>query len=151
MERLLAELVGNTESYSQFGVVTGQVIARTLHLCIVDKGPGIAQHLRDNCPQYQSLTDSEAIFESLKKGVTSGRGMGYGLWQTFEVLKRNQGIFIIRSGNQIIDALSGKSYTTALTWFGTSIELRYNLDNRVNFEEIITLQDNNGVEDDFGL
>tara|TARA_Y100000590_G_scaffold470669_1_gene667617 strand:+ start:12099 stop:12902 length:804 start_codon:yes stop_codon:yes gene_type:complete len=150
IDRLVAELITNIEMYAEYGVVVGQVISRVLHLAFVDRGPGIATHLKKSNSKYSSFSDGSLILESLKKGVTSGQGKGFGLWQTHEVLSRNNGLLKIRSGNQIVDCLTGKCYKAEYPWFGTSIELRYNLDNPVCFNEILGNQ-NNEVGNEFGF
>jgi len=150
IERLLAELVTNVEMYADFGVVVGQVISRVLHLVVVDKGPGIVSHLR-GAGMFSGLTDDKVILESLKKGVTSGRGRGFGLWQTHEVLKKNGGVLLIRSENQLVDGVSNTCYNASSSWLGTSVELRYNLDKPVDFNEILGIQDANGVSNEFGF
>lgn len=151
VERLLSELITNVEMYAEYGVVVGQVINRVFHLVVVDKGPGIATHLKSKLSQYANMSNQDIILESLKKGVTSGRGRGFGLWQTHEVLKRNQGILIIRSENQIVDCISGNCYVADSPWVGTSIELRYNLDKPVDFDDILGIQNLGGVSDEFGF
>lgn len=152
IDRLLSELITNVEMHANYdGIVVGQVIQRTLHLAIVDRGPGITNHLKEKLPEMADKTDDYVLKQSLKKGVTSGGGKGYGLWQTFEVLARNQGTFIIRTGNQVLDGLTATCHNTNFTWIGTSIDLRYNLDRAVNFDEILALQNSNEVSNEFGF
>ena len=152
IERLLSELITNVEMYADGnGVVVGQVIDRVLQLSIVDTGPGITRHLKENLPEMSDKDDDYILKESLKKGVTSGRGRGYGLWQTSEVLIRNNGSLIIRTGNQVLNGLTVNCIRTNFTWIGTSIDLRYNLDRAVNFDEILALQNANEVSNEFGF
>lgn len=151
IERLLSELITNVDVYADFGVVVGQVISRVLHLAIVDTGPGIASDLKAKVPAYINMSNKDVILESLKKGVTSGQGKGFGLWQTNEVLKRNNGILLIRSEDQIINVVSRDYCTTSNLWNGTSIELRYDLDTPVDFNDILDIQNQNGVNDEFGF
>lgn len=150
IDRLLAELITNVEMYASFGVVVGQVINRVLHLAIVDRGPGIATQLR-TASQYSHLTELDAILESLKKDVTSGRGRGFGLWQTYEVISRNQGSLLVRTENHIVDGVNKVGYPAITPWLGTSIELRYNLDKPVDFGDILALQNPSGATYDFGF
>lgn len=150
IERLVSELITNTEMYAIHGVVVGQVIARTLHLAFVDFGPGIAKQLKTSS-EYSGLSDDEALVTALKKGVTSGQGKGFGLWQTQEVLKKNNGLLKIRTGNRVLDGLTGDFFLSHYIWLGTSVELRYNLDNPIDFSSLIVDQDSVGAADEFGF
>jgi hypothetical protein len=151
IDRLLSELITNVEMYARFGVVVGQVINGDLHLAVVDRGPGIVTHLKASNSKFASMSDADVLKASLEKGVTSGRGMGFGLWQTREVLRRNRGTLLIRTENHIVDGISGRYCTANHSWFGTSIDIRYSLNRPVNFGKILILQNSIGVSNEFGF
>jgi hypothetical protein len=80
----------------------------TIDVVIVDSGMGIQKSLNRAFPRYNEL---KCLEECIKFGVTCGDGRGHGLYFISELLKRNEGEFMILSGFTHLKIKNGKITT----------------------------------------
>jgi hypothetical protein len=81
---------------------------------VCDSGSGIPSTLRGSMTSITS--DTEALAESIKEGITRDKriGQGNGLFGSFQVCTGSGGVFRIRSGYAFLDA-KGSNLTTTST------------------------------------
>ncbi len=117
------EILDNVVTHS--GKKCGMVISRfvsehnRIQILVADDGIGIQKSLKEN-ELYKDISEEEALSKCLQDRVTDGKGMGYGLYSTF-CLIRNAGIRIeIHSGRHILVSDGMKEIVKeAPLWQGT--------------------------------
>lgn len=140
----LFEVLDNTLNHSsedfKYGVGSGFSCAQffpknqEVRIIIADTGQGIYSALTKHpMSKFKDLSEGEAVLRSVDKGVTNSEGMGFGLWATAEMMRKNKGDFIIHSGNY---QLNNFELHKVPYWQGTYTFLRINTDVSVNYEEI---------------
>lgn len=72
-----------------------------IRLIICDTGIGIHKSLTSNS-KYQNISEQETLNLCIKKGVTDGEGIGFGLFASSEFIKENAGEMLIYSGNNFL-------------------------------------------------
>ncbi len=101
--------------------------AKEIEFIISDCGIGIPYSLREGLAN--SWSDSRALEESVKEGVTSGAGQGNGLFGSIQIAAESGGAFSINSGSAYL-MLSRDGRTKISTgptvWPGTSIDCSIN-------------------------
>ncbi|WP_304518133.1 ATP-binding protein [Cecembia rubra] len=140
----LFEVLDNALNHSseefKYGVGSGFSCAQffpknqEVRIIIADTGQGIYSALTKHPKsKFKNLSEGEAVLRSVDKGVTNSEGMGFGLWATAEMMKKNKGDFIIHSGNY---QLNNFELHKVPFWQGTYTFLRINTNVPVNYEEI---------------
>lgn len=141
----LYEVLDNTLNHSseefKYGVGSGFSCAQffpknlEVRIIIADTGQGIYSALTKHPnSKFKYLTKGEAVLRSIDKRVTNSEGMGFGLWATAEMMKKNQGDFIVHSGNF---QLNNFELHHVPYWQGTFTFLRINANIPVNYKEIL--------------
>jgi hypothetical protein len=117
---------------------------RQVELTIVDRGIGIPNGLRRN-PEWQHLSDREALLKGLEIGVTGavaptpgyGARRGYGLWEVSELVAVNGGRLHVRCGNYSLIQEGGvppRVEGVADGWPGTIVVVSFDLDGSFDLE-----------------
>lgn len=135
------EILDNVLIHS--GKKTGTVIMHyepsksSVRILVVDDGMGILRSLSEN-EAYKDLSESEAIRLCLKNKVTDGKGMGYGLYSTFCLIK-NAGIQMeIHSGQHILHTDGDKeTIFDAPLWQGTIVYFELHTDKEIDPNSIL--------------
>lgn len=113
LQYLFLELMNNVADHSH-SEVGGYVMTqyyptnKKVQFVVADRGVAFLENMRLNFSHICS--EEDAIFEALKKGVTSTRAKmydkernaGYGLYAMFEILKMTGGSFVIISNNTLV-------------------------------------------------
>lgn len=140
----LYEVLDNTLNHSsesfRYGEGSGFACAqffpssREVRIIISDNGQGIHRALTTHPDsKFKNLSEGEAVLRSVEKGVTNSRGMGFGLWATAEMMKKNKGDLIIHSGEF---QLNDFKVIRVPNWQGTYTFLRINTDIPVHHQDI---------------
>jgi len=97
-----------------------------IRLIICDTGIGIHKSLTSNS-KYQNISEQETLNLCIKKGVTDGEGIGFGLFASSEFIKENAGEMLIYSGNNFLKN-SKKEFEIFKSnfWQGTIVFLQIN-------------------------
>lgn len=143
----LWEVLDNTLNHSgegfAYGAGKGQVCAQyfpnreEVRIMIADTGIGIHEALTTHPKsQYKHFSEEEAVLNCINRGVTNSEGMGFGLWATSEMIKKNQGEFIIHSGNHHLYCGNSQTIQRLSKWQGTFTYLRLNTNVPVYHQEI---------------
>lgn len=128
----LGEIMDNTLTHS--GLASGWVSAQfyprkeEIMLTICDYGAGIHHSLTSQPgTKYPDLTESEALDLCIKRGVTNGKGLGFGLFATSQFILKNSGELLLYSGNHYLTARDGNyDIRTGSYWKGTVVSLKIN-------------------------
>jgi hypothetical protein len=140
----LYEVLDNTLNHSspmfQYGIGTGFSCAQffpksqEVRIMVADTGQGIHSALTNHPKsKFKGLSEGESVLRSIDKGVTNSSGMGFGLWATAEMMKKNRGDFIIYSGKY---QLNNFELRKVPYWQGTFTYLRINTNVSVDYREI---------------
>jgi anti-sigma regulatory factor (Ser/Thr protein kinase) len=111
---------------------------REIRLIVLDTGIGIHKALTEYPgSKYPDLTENEAVARCIEKGVTSGNGMGFGLWATSQFIRENGGEMLIYSGNHFLNChVKEPKVQQGALWGGTMTFLRINTDVPVDHKVI---------------
>jgi hypothetical protein len=154
LEFCLWELIDNTLNHSveggTLGSGTGFVSVqyypqnKEIRLIISDSGCGIHTALTKHPDsKYKHFSESDSMFNCIKKGVTNGTGMGFGLWATAKFVELNKGHLLIHSGAKQLNANLNVEVSDASNWQGTYTFLKINTDVYVD-QFLIFEKDNTG-------
>ncbi len=108
-----------------------------IRLIICDTGIGIHKSLTSNS-KYQNISEQETLNLCIKKGVTDGEGIGFGLFASSEFIKENAGEMLIYSGNNFLKN-SKKEFEIFKSnfWQGTIVFLQINTNVPVDYKIIM--------------
>lgn len=112
---------------------------KEIRLIICDTGVGIHESLTTNPKsKYKTVTELEALELCIKNRVTSGDGMGFGLFASSEFIRENAGELLIYSGNHYL-VNSGRDFGVyqGNYWRGTFVFMRINTDIPVDYKQIL--------------
>jgi len=139
----LNEIMDNVINHATIGSgwVSAQYfpLLKEIRLIICDNGIGIHDALTKN-PQskYQHLSEVEALKECIERGVTNGKGLGFGLFATAQFILKNKGHLLIYSGNyHLMNKTDTYEVSKGDFWQGTLIQLRIKTNNAVNYKDIM--------------
>ncbi len=108
-------------------------------MIICDTGTGIHNALTTYPgTKYANISELEALRLCIQNRVTSGAGMGFGLFASSEFIKENAGELLIYSGNHYLEN-KGRDYVvnSGNFWHGTLVFLRINTDIPVDYRQIL--------------
>ncbi len=135
LDYCLNEILDNVLLHSQVG--HGWVVAQyfpnlnSIRLIVCDHGIGIKSALEAT----YNFTEQEALLKCVDDGITSGEGMGHGLFATSRFIELNQGWLSILSGRHKLDVTTGiKNVTEICNWQGTCVYLRINTNIDVDYK-----------------
>lgn len=140
----LTELFDNALNHSgmPYGWASAQFFPqrREVRLIVGDTGIGIHQSLtRNPKSKFKHLNEMQAVARCIEAQVTSGEGMGNGLFVTSEFIRRNAGELLIYSGSHFLRCTaSATTVTRGYRWNGTFAFMRINTDVPVDYQEILT-------------
>jgi len=126
-------------SYNGNGFVCAQFYPyrHEIRLIIADSGIGIHKSLTTHPnTKYPNLSEEEAVRNSIQRGITNSEGMGFGLWATAELIKKNNGRLIIHSGNYQLDTKSDDLVKKAPYWEGTYTFITINTLNKIDYSNV---------------
>lgn len=153
LEFCLYEVLDNTllHSKSGNGWACCQYFSnrKEIRLIVLDTGIGIHKALTEYPgSKFQDLTENEAVARCIEKGVTSGNGMGFGLWSTSQFIRENGGEMLIYSGNHFLNChVTEPQVQQGELWGGTLTFLRINTD--VPVDHKVIFGENSTREDDY--
>lgn len=113
----------------------------------MDTGIGIHKALTEYPESnYKELSEEEAVFRCIEKGVTNLKGAGFGLWATSQFIRENGGEMLIYSGNHFLNCHDKTPQVQKKAfWNGTLTYLKINtdipVDHKVIFGEEYTRDD----------
>ena len=149
----LNEIMDNVLVHSGqgFGWVAAQVFSarHEIRLIICDTGVGVLSSLQSSGRQeFLDISEPQALEMSIQRGVTSGKGLGFGLYATSQFITRNQGDMLLYSGNHCLELnRSGIAIHGGATWPGTVVALRIRTDIVVDYKAIMPSHHN--LPDDY--
>jgi hypothetical protein len=123
--------------------------AKEIRLTVCDYGEGIHHSLtHQDGSKYKDASEAEALDLCIQRGVTNGKGLGFGLFATSQFILKNGGDLLLYSGNHYLLAQGG-DYSIKQGEFcqGTFVSLRINTENPVDYKEI--MPKNHSLPDDY--
>lgn len=139
------EVIDNIDIHSESGI--GGILcaqhypnAEILRIVFVDNGIGIAESmLRSEIADYSEHSELELVELALEKGVTSGKGMGNGLYYTKRFVEHNKGssLAVLSSESLVHIDSQGLSTAKCANWKGTIVYLKIKTDNFVDYKAIM--------------
>ena len=135
------EVLDNVLTHS--GKICGTVLMRyipdrsMIQVLVADDGIGIKKSLSEN-PEYELISEQDAVSACIKDKVTDGKGMGFGLYSTARLIK-NAGIILnIHSGNSMM-SYDGERTTisTESFWQGTIVYFELHSDKEIDPNEVV--------------
>ncbi len=89
------------------GFTMAQIHPNTQHIaiCIFDCGPGVYNTLKQS---HNPSTAEHALQLAVRQGVTSGKGMGNGLWGLHDIVACNSGRLAMTSGGGFYGLIKGQ-------------------------------------------
>lgn len=146
----LSEIMDNALRHSgvEHGWASAQYFPtrKEIRIIVCDSGMGIHQSLTTpEASQYKNLSESQALVRSIEKGVTSGTGLGNGLFYTSEFIKANAGQMLLYSGNHYLTCNANDTIVMpGPKWKGTFVFFKINTDVAVNYNDFFS--DNSELE-----
>lgn len=138
------ELLDNVLNHSEESC--GWVVAHyykaesTIRIMICDTGIGIHKSLTTDPKdkRFKTFTEEEAISECINDKVTNGKGMGFGLYSTSNLIKDCESELIIYSGNKKLNFnKEGKTVSDIPYWQGTVIFLKLRSDICIDPDKVV--------------
>jgi hypothetical protein len=138
------ELLDNVLNHSEEGY--GWVVAHyykaesTIRIMICDTGIGIHKSLTTTPKdeRFKTYTEEEAISECINDKVTNGKGMGFGLYSTANLIKDCESELIIYSGSKKLHcSQEGKRVEDIPYWQGTIIFLKLRSDICIDPDKVV--------------
>ena len=111
--------------------------ATSIKILVVDDGIGIKQSLSENS-KYKDISESEALRVCINENVTDGKGMGFGLFSTMQLV-RTAGVDLkIHSGGFVL-IYDGENVLVkaADEWKGTIVYFELHSDRIINPDEVL--------------
>ena len=108
-----------------------------IKVLVGDDGVGILNSLQEN-PEYANLEESDALRLCVKDKVTDGKGMGFGLYSTFRLVKLGGLLLEIHSGTHKL-TFDGKDVKVLETdyWHGTLVFVNLFSDKEIDPNEVV--------------
>lgn len=136
------EMIDNVQNHAYspidgYTVVQNYKNEQILRICILDSGIGIHKSLTHRESKYTDLTQEKALEYCIKEEVTSGNGMGNGLFHTNQFILENKGKLNIYSGDYYLNVDNGKvDICECPYWQGSLIYIEINKNNNVDLKSI---------------
>ena len=137
----LYEVLDNvlTHSGKNSGVLVSRYSAekKQIQVLVADDGMGIHKSLTGN-DLYKELTEEEALQHVILDKVTDGKGMGFGLYSTKNLITFAGGTLVIVSGQHklVYDGLQS-SVCEKETTEGTVVYLAVNANREINANDVV--------------
>ena len=137
----LYEVLDNvlTHSGKKSGVLVSRYAAekQQIQVLVADDGMGIHKSLIEN-DLYKDLTEKEALQHVILDKVTDGKGMGFGLYSTKNLITFAGGSLVIASGQHklVYDGLRSSVCENEKTE-GTVVYLAVNANREINANDVV--------------
>ncbi len=137
----LYEVLDNvlTHSGKNSGVLVSRYSAekKQIQVLVADDGMGIHRSLTEN-DLYKGLTEAEALQHVILDKVTDGKGMGFGLYSTKNLITFAGGALVIASGQHklVYDGLQSTVCEIENT-DGTVVYLAVNANREINTNDVV--------------
>lgn len=121
------------------GTVLMEYLPRTrrIKILVADDGIGIQASLSEN-PRYTDISEEDALQNCIKDKVTSGNGMGFGLYSTARLVKNAGTTLLIHSGKHSLHYENDEILiNNEASWHGTLVFFELISDEEINPEEIV--------------
>lgn len=110
---------------------------RRIKILVADDGIGIHASLSRN-PAFAGFSEEEALRSCIEDTVTSGNGMGFGLYSTARLVKNAGTVLLIHSGNHLLRYEEGIPHVEANgSWQGTLVYFEINSDQEINPDSVV--------------
>lgn len=137
----LYEVLDNVLTHS--GKMSGVLVSRysaekkQIQVLVADDGMGIHKSLIEN-DLYKDLTEAEALQHVILDKVTDGKGMGFGLYSTKNLITFAGGTLVIASGQHklVYDGLQSTVCEIENTE-GTVVYLAVNANREINANDVV--------------
>lgn len=108
----------------------------TIKILVADDGIGVRQSLSAN-KQYRDITTEQALNLCIQNSVTDGKGMGYGLYSTMQLIHGGGTSLIIHSEDKMLsfDGLNTE-IRDADYWQGTLVYFEIHSNQEINPQHI---------------
>src|SRR5690606_31274794 len=112
---------------------------REIRLMICDSGVGVLETLRNGeREEYRGVSEADALNLCIQRGVTNGRGLGFGLYATSRFSQLNQGEMLLYSGHHYLEIGPDHSVVgRGSYWPGTLVAMRIRTDISVDYMDIM--------------
>ncbi|MGV8993137.1 MAG: hypothetical protein ACOH1O_03465 [Flavobacterium sp.] len=108
-----------------------------LEFILVDSGIGIKSSLQKN-PEYENISNKDAVSNAIKYEVTCGEGRGHGLYFASEFVRRNNGEMLLISGDERIVIKNGTvNSITNNPWNGVYLKFLFKFDSAISLNELM--------------
>ena len=137
----LYEVLDNvlTHSGKKSGILVSRYAAekQQIQVLVADDGMGIHRSLTEN-DLYKDLTEAEALQHVILDKVTDGKGMGFGLYSTKNLITFAGGTLVIASGQHklVYDGLRSSVCENEKTE-GTVVYLAVNANREINANDVV--------------
>jgi hypothetical protein len=151
----LGEIMDNILVHSglEVGWVSAQFYPQKhqIMLTICDYGAGIHYSLTNQLgSKYKDVSEAEALDLCIRRGVTNGEGLGFGLFATSEFILKNSGELLLYSGSYYLNAKQGLyDVKKGAFWKGTLVSLRINTNIPVDYKSI--MPEHHTLPDDYAF
>lgn len=110
-----------------------------IRLMICDIGVGVLDALRNGeRDDYRNIDEIEALSLCVQRGVTNGRGLGFGLYATSRFIQLNKGEMLLYSGHHYLEIKGNQSIVNEGSyWPGTIVAMRIRTDIPVDYQDIM--------------
>ena len=129
----------STYTYNGKGLICSQYYPyrNEIRIIIADSGIGIYKSLTTHPnTKYKNFSEEDALRNCIQRGITNSEGMGFGLWATAELVKKNNGRLIIHSGNYQLDTKSDGLVKLSPYWEGTYTFIIINTLNKIDYSAV---------------
>lgn len=110
---------------------------KRIKILVADDGIGIQASLSQN-PEFAGLSEEDALRSCIEDKVTSGNGMGFGLYSTARLVKNAGTMLLIHSGNHFLRYEEGVPHVeTNGFWQGTLVYFEINSDQEINPDSVV--------------
>ena len=108
-----------------------------IKILVADDGIGIRASLSQN-PQFKEISEEEALYSCIEDRVTSGNGMGFGLYSTSRLVKDAGTRLLIHSGSHFLRYEGGVPSVEANGfWQGTLVFFEIISDKEINPDTVV--------------
>jgi hypothetical protein len=141
------------KKFGGYGICSVQLFPKLseVRLIICDSGIGVREALSIHPDGiYTDISNEEAVRQCTIKGVTNKIGAGFGLFATSEFINKNQGQFLIYSGNHYTFNYQNELLTREGSyWQGTIVFMKIKTNNIVDYKEFMKGYEHLNLEEDY--
>lgn len=120
-----------------------------IQVLVADDGVGVHKSLTDN-KIYGHISEEQALKICLEDKVTDGKGMGFGLYSTMNLIQRGGLCLEIHSGHHVLKYFNGVIDVKECDfWQGTIIYLELKSDEEYDSDKVIGVDCQSNFEDNF--